>query len=84
MEERLLEGICWVKIVYPDSSIRVFRGTKNIDICNDRGVDSLGFGEILDMSKNKVVYVSPECKVSFHELQPEFERGVDKFASRFI
>ena len=84
MEDKLHEGICWVKIQYPDPSVRIFRGTMNLDICRDRGFSNLGFREILDMGKSTIIYVPPEAVLSVHDTMPEYERGVDKFASRFI
>jgi len=84
MINKLLEGIYWVKIVYPDSSTRIFRGTKNVEICKDRGFTKVSVGEILDVGKSQLVYVPPECELSVHDLKPEYERRVDEFASRFI
>lgn len=75
--------IVWVKVVYPDSSEYIFRGTISQDICDSFGVILPDDNFIFDVAKNKVLCIT-DCVVSYHNLKPEFSRRVDEFASRFI
>lgn len=75
--------IVWVKIVYPDKSTYIFRGTCCKDICESIGIDLPNSDFILDVSKRKAVCIC-DCDVSYYVTKPEYERRVDDFASRFV
>lgn len=83
--EGLENNICWVKVVYSDSSSVVFRGTRCLDIINEfTNVSVINPNEIFDVSKREMRFFSPECVISSHSTKPNFERRVDEFANQFI
>lgn len=83
--ESLELDVCWVKVVYPDSSCVIFRGTRCLDIVKKfTNVNVINPNEVFDISKREMRYFTPECVISSHDLKPEFERGVDEFANQFI
>lgn len=83
--ESLEFNICWVKVVYTDSSCVIFRGTRCLDIINEfTNVSVIDPNEIFDVSKEEMRFFTPECVITCHELKPEFERRVDEFANQFI
>ncbi|MFQ9249415.1 MAG: hypothetical protein ACLR3R_19415 [Clostridium paraputrificum] len=75
--------LVWVKVVYPDSSEYVFRGTLCKDICDSFGVSLPDSNYVFDVAKKKILCIT-DCDVTYHNLKPEYSRRVDEFASRFI
>lgn len=77
------EDIVWVKVIYPDLSTLIFRGTQSNEIANSIGkvLDDDNF--ILDVGKERVIDVT-DCEVSYHDVKPEYERRIDSFANNFI
>lgn len=80
---KLNTDIVWVKIVYPDLSTYIFRGTCCKDICISLGLAEPDSNVILDVTKRKYVNVT-DCEVSIDSVKPSYERSVDEFASRFV
>ena len=75
--------LVWVKVVYPDSSEYVFRGTLCKDICDSFGVSLPDSNYVFDVAKKKILCIT-DCDVTYHNLKPEYSRRVDEFASIFI
>ena len=83
--ESLDYGICWVKVVYTDSSTIIFRGTRCLEIINEfTNVSVVNPNEIYDVSSKQMRFFTPECEISCSKSKPNFERRVDEFANQFI
>lgn len=82
--KRLLQGIYWITIKFPDNSVRVLRTTLNNNIMADFGVKSK-VGYFYDLDRGEYVRFREDATdVSLSEEKPLFEEEVITFANRFI
>ena len=88
------KDIVWVKLSYPDKSVRLFRGTTgigiikrilgtlpNVDYFEDDG--RLKSTYIFDV-ENRIFVDSEGLTVEVSRMKPELERKIDKFENCFI
>lgn len=83
LEAKILKDVVWVKMVYPDKSVLIFRGTRSVEIAHQLGLELDDDNFILDIEKHRVIN-GMDCEVSYHNQKPEFERRLDRFANSFI
>lgn len=82
MIEILKEGIGYVKLTYPDSSIRVVKTTLNSDILISCGATIIR-GFLYDLDRKIQVPYTKRMKIEIFKDRPVLE-GVDELANRFI
>lgn len=87
--------IVWVKIKYPDESVKITRGTKCVFIIEsilggkpDRDVYSkdgtcVSDNYIFDVETKRFINVEG-TEIECSKEEPELERNIDKFARSFI
>lgn len=82
MLEILENGVGYVKLTYPDLSVRVFRTTLNSSILLSYG-SVLEKGYLFDIDRKMQVPYNTLCKLEISVDKPIL-KGVDEFANRFI
>lgn len=93
--EALKDDILWVELGYSDSSVKVFRGTRSIEIIESiegKGIsrDSLMLDKqlidnyIYDVKNKVFVCLDLVKSINVSRNKPEIKRGVDRFGNSFI
>ena len=86
----------WVNVLYPDNSMYVFRGTRNLELVQILNKGNLpDYDVYLDDEKTILLpqYIYDIKKCNFFDTdglnytvseEPEFKRRIDKYANSFI